>query len=70
MIKIIVINNNKIIVEASKKTRLEKKEYAKKDRYTFIRPNNIPKRKYMCVPRKKLSGWYKSKFTTKKKKKK
>ena len=46
MITIIFFNSNKIVVEVSKTTKVEKKVYSKKDRYTFIKPNNKPYSKH------------------------
>jgi hypothetical protein len=45
MIRIILLNNNKIMVDVSKTTKIEKKQYAQKDRYTFTRPNHKKKKK-------------------------
>lgn len=40
MIRITILNNNKMIVDTSKTTKIEKKEYAKKNRYVFIKKSN------------------------------
>jgi len=66
MIKILIINANKTIVEVRKKTKLEKKEYSKKDRYTFITPKKLHKKEHQSIPKKKLSKYYQKKFGAKK----
>ena len=57
MIRVLIVNNNKVIIETKKKTKIEKKEYAKKDRYIFT----TQKKRY-SVPRKRISEYYQKKF--------
>jgi len=65
MIRILVINSNKIIIETNKKIRLEKKACFRKDKYTFITPPEKIKNKFRSVPRKKLSPYYRTKWKEK-----
>lgn len=67
MIKILITNENKIIIVTDKQTVMRRKDYMKKNRYELIKPKKYKKN---GTPNKKLNYYYQHKLGMKKKKRK